>query len=85
MVDREMLDMMVTKEFGESVIKYYNDLDDYEGDSLYHRQSFWFRDGDRLIGIDCTYGDCFVEEFDNLADLVKWLDGEDIDFDGDEN
>lgn len=76
--------MMVTKEFGDSVIEYYNDLDNSECGSIYHRKSFWFRDGDMLIGIYCMYEECFVEEFDNLADLVKWLDGEDIDFDGDE-
>lgn len=78
-MDQEILDMMVTKEFGESVIEYYNDLDSSESASIYHRKSFWFRDGGRLIGIICMSEECFVEEFDTLADLVKWLDGEDID------
>jgi len=34
---------------------------------------FFLKDGEVYIGIDNSYGDAFVEEFDSLEACQKWL------------
>lgn len=34
---------------------------------------FYFKDGDKFIGIDNRTGDAWTEEFDNEEDCLNWL------------
>ncbi|MBI9009997.1 MAG: hypothetical protein JEZ05_08190 [Tenericutes bacterium] len=37
---------------------------------------YYFKDGDKYIGVDNTTHNCWVEEFDTLEEVLKWINGE---------